>query len=98
MMAQLAAQSACYQTPIKLCCQSQSHPPLNSKVVKEFIIDDGLTQEEREVLLQIEFLSYDQIGCRMLQRKLEDAKELAPTFVDAFIDKILPALPSVMVD
>lgn len=34
----------------------------------------------------------------MLQRKLEDAKELAPAFVDAFIDKILPVLPSVMVD
>lgn len=34
----------------------------------------------------------------MLQRKLEDAKNSSPVFVDSFIDKMLNMLPNVMID
>jgi hypothetical protein len=57
-----------------------------------------LSKEDQEILRQVEYFCYDQQGCRMLQKRLED-DEINPTeFTSALIHAVSPFFADLMVD
>ena len=49
-----------------------------------------LTQEEKDIVMGIEMYVFDQTGCRMLQRRIEEAQapKSQTSFIQALILKI----------
>jgi len=60
---------------------------------------DALTAEEHDILKQVDTLAFDQAGCRMIQRKLEDNfadKTRQGLFASCLLHVMLDILPDVM--
>ena len=76
----------------------------NQKQIYEVphFLRDLLKESELKICKQVETLAFDQGGCRMIQKKLEEknqAKREKPgSFVAALIYVMLDILPDVMTD
>lgn len=55
-----------------------------------------MSKEEKEIISQVEELSFDQAGCRLIQRLLE--ANCSSNFVAALVRRMLGILPDVMVN
>ena len=54
-----------------------------------------LSKEEMDIVNQVEVLAFDQAGCRMIQKRLEDCNKNSP-FVRCVLQNLLEILPNVM--
>lgn len=59
-------------------------------------VDLGLTEEEAEIIDNVTAHAYDQSGCRMIQRKLEDLSTCSPNFTKMLVQSMLHIMPEVM--
>ena len=58
-----------------------------------------LTAEELEIIQQLEIMAYDQTGCRMVQRKLEENEvEKREIFAACLVHIMFEVLPEVMMN
>ena len=59
-----------------------------------------LSKEDQEILRQVDFFCYDQQGCRMLQKRLEDdlTKPQNEAFKAALIQNVAPFFADLMLD
>lgn len=62
-------------------------------------LKEELTPDELEIVQNIEVMAYDQTGCRMVQRKLEDNEaEKRDVFAASLVHIMYEVLPEVMMN
>jgi hypothetical protein len=61
------------------------------------MVASRLSKEDQDILRDIDYYRYDQQGCRMLQKKLEE-DNITQDFKSALIQCVAPFLADLMID
>ncbi|CDW87351.1 UNKNOWN [Stylonychia lemnae] len=65
-------------------------------IIKPSTPFEKLSREDQEIINQSDFYCYDQAGCRMLQKRLDEDQD--DIFKQALIQRLLPIFQDIMVD